>query len=93
MRLDRTVIEDMADARTTRGKRARHQEAAMAIEWLAFGTHQAQAMPPGIVQQALETGLEDRLSRHGVVVGDFVIGNSVAIERQIAWPAAELFPA
>ena len=76
MRLDRAVVEDMADARTAHGERTRHQKAAMAIERLALGTHQAEAMPPGIVQQTLKTGLEARLPRHGFVIGDFVTGDA-----------------
>ncbi len=58
----------------------------MAVERLAFSTHQADAMLRHIGLQTVETGLKHGRSRHR-----FIIGDAVTIEACTARPAAEGF--
>jgi hypothetical protein len=84
MRLERAVDQDMAGRKSALGEGASNQQAAVTIERLALGAHQAQAVPAGFVDGAVETGAKRRRCRHRVVVGD-----AVAIEGGIARPAAQ----
>ena len=56
----------------------------MAVERLALGTQQADALARGRIHHARETGGKVRPRGHGLV-----IGNPVAIKRRIARSAAE----
>ena len=85
MRLNGTVVQDVADGKSARGERARHQQTAMTFERLALGAHQADAALRRIGDEPIEAGAKIRLPRHRLIVGD-----AVAIERRIARPAAEL---
>ncbi len=84
VRLDRAVGEDMAGRHAPLGERARDQQAAVAIERLALRAHQAQTLPPRLVDDPVETGAKRRGRRHRLVIGD-----AVAIERRIARPSAQ----
>ena len=67
------------------GQRAADQKAAVAIERLALGAHQADAVSLCGRHQPVETGAKFRLRRHRLVVRD-----AVAIERRVARATAEL---
>lgn len=43
MRLDRAVVQDVADSQAVRGDAPGHQEAAMTVERLALGAHDTDA--------------------------------------------------
>src|SRR5262249_12077000 len=86
VRLDRTIGQNVANRCATLGERAGDQETAMTIERLALGTHQAKAMAGRLGKDAIDPGFEARRLRHGLVVG-----NSIAVERRIAWPPAKRF--
>src|SRR5580692_3747839 len=88
MRLDRAVVQDVPDGEPALGERARHQEATMTIEWLAFRAHQADATLSILRSQPIKCDLKVGLSRHRLVVSD-----TVAIERSIPRAAAERFAA
>src|SRR5215469_10333808 len=78
MRLDRTVHQDVPEREAAFRQSASDQEAAVAVERLALGAHEAQAKAPPEFIDLIEAGLEPRRGRHLLVVGD-----TVAIKRRI----------
>src|SRR5262245_63354179 len=84
LRLDAAIGEDMACGDTLLGERARDQQETVAVERLALGAHQADAMAAAVLDQAVEAGTKVGGCRHRVVVDD-----AVAIELAIARAAAE----
>src|SRR5580692_2266677 len=84
MRLDRAVMQDVADREPALGKRAGDQETTMAIERLALRAHQADAPPRRERDEAVEAETKSVALCHRLVVGD-----AVAIKIGLAWTAAE----
>src|SRR5262245_17772039 len=60
MWLDRTVGEDVAQSRAALVEVPRYQQEAVAIERLAFGAHERDAIAHGPIQHAVEPGPERR---------------------------------
>ncbi len=77
-------MKDMADGKSCLGKRARYQQTPMAIQRLALGTHQADALFGCQPDQLPKPRAKVRLSRHRLV-----ISNPVAIKADIARSPAE----
>jgi hypothetical protein len=84
VRLDSAVVQDVPDREAPLYKRAAHQQAAMTVQRLALGAHQADALPCRDIHQFAKAGLEFRLRGHRLV-----IGNSIAVEVRLTRPAAE----
>ena len=58
MGLERAVAQDMADGKTALRQRAAHQQAAVAVERLALGTHQADAVVRHLAHDPIDTGVK-----------------------------------
>ena len=67
VRLDRAVGADVPGRQSALGQRPPDQEAAMAVERLALGAKQANAMLPHRLHHAVETGAKFRPCGHRVV--------------------------
>src|SRR5262249_35666150 len=79
VRLDAAVGADVAGGKAALGQGPRHQQAAVAVEWLALGAKKAQAMTPDFLNHAVEPGTKWRARTHSPV-----IDNPVAVERPLA---------
>ena len=84
MRLDRAIVQNMADVEPALGECASNQQAAVTIERLALGAHQAHSAPQRVALQSGEARAEIVLPRHRLVIGD-----AVAIETLILRPTAK----
>src|SRR5262245_37214461 len=84
MRFDRAIVADMTKRQSAFAERPADQQAAMAVERLALGTQQANALARGRLDYARKSACKFRSRGHGLV-----IGNPVVIKRRIARTAAE----
>jgi hypothetical protein len=72
MRLNGSVVQNVADGESALRHRARYQKTAMAIEGFAFRAHQADAVLPRDLEKPIQAGAKFRLLRHLLIVGDAV---------------------
>jgi hypothetical protein len=84
VRLDRAVMEDVADGQSALGEASRHQQTAMTVERLALGAQDADLRSRHGVEQAAEAGSVFRPRGHR-----FIVGDAIAIEAVVARPAAQ----
>src|SRR5262249_33445780 len=84
-RLDCSVDQQVTDGKAARLERPRHQQAAVAIERLALGTQETQAIAARALRDAGGGGGGGVPARHRCVIGDAVL----AVETWIARAAAE----
>ena len=84
VRLDSAVVQNVAHREAAFSEAARDQKATMAIEWLAFRAHQAEARTPGFCNHSAKPVHIGRFFRCSLIVGD-----AVAIKPLMARPAAE----
>jgi hypothetical protein len=96
VRLHGTVVQNVADREAALHDRARYQQTAVAIEGLAFGTHQANGVLPRELKKPIQARTKFRLSRHLLIVGNaltikFGVARTPAkriAERQIGYAVA-----
>ena len=84
MWLDGAVAEYMTNGESSFGERPADQQTAMAVERLALGTQEADAVARALIHDLRQAGGKFRLRGHGLVVGD-----TIAVEAHIARAAAE----
>jgi hypothetical protein len=65
-------MQYVSEAHAASGECPGDQQTTMAVKRIAFRTHQAQSPPSGVCKQVIETGLEARPLRHGLVIDDAI---------------------
>ena len=87
VRLDRAILENVADGDAAFGEATPNQETAVTIKRFALGAHQTNARAPCDVEQPTKASDIVWLDRHG-----FVVGYVITIEPVVPRAAAERLP-